>query len=77
MKKKAFTLAEVLVTLGILGVIAALTLPSIMRLNEEAAIGSRLSKVQTSLEEAVGRVMLDDPSVSIDKIENFEKTRSQ
>lgn len=77
MKKKAFTLAEVLVTLGILGVIAALTLPSIMRLNEEAAIGSRLSKVQASLEEAVGRVMLDDPSVSIDKIENFEKRLSK
>ena len=29
-KKKAFTLAEVLITLGIIGVVAALTMPSLM-----------------------------------------------
>ncbi len=28
--KKAFTLAEVLITLGIIGVVAALTLPSLI-----------------------------------------------
>lgn len=30
MKKSAFTLAEVLITLGIIGVVAALTLPALM-----------------------------------------------
>lgn len=30
MKQKAFTLAEVLITLGIIGVVAALTMPSLI-----------------------------------------------
>ena len=30
MNKKAFTLAEVLITLGIIGVVAALTLPTLI-----------------------------------------------
>lgn len=29
-KKKAFTLAEVLITLGIIGVVAAITIPMLM-----------------------------------------------
>lgn len=33
MKKFGFTLAEVLITLGIIGVIAALTLPSLIQKN--------------------------------------------
>ena len=31
MKEKAFTLAEVLITLGIIGIVAALTLPTIVQ----------------------------------------------
>ena len=30
MKKRAFTLSEVLITLGIIGLIAALTIPNLM-----------------------------------------------
>ena len=33
MKKIAFTLAEVLITLGIIGIVAAMTLPTLIQLN--------------------------------------------
>lgn len=73
MKRTAFTLAEVLISLAIIGVIAALTLPSISRLNQEASIGPRLAKIQSSMEEATGRVMLDDPSKALKEIEGLEE----
>lgn len=34
MKTKAFTLAEVLITLGIIGVVAAMTLPALIQTNK-------------------------------------------
>lgn len=61
MRKTAFTLAEVLIALAIVGVIAALTLPNLMRLNQEAGIGPMLASVQTSVEEAAGRIILENP----------------
>lgn len=61
--KKAFTLTEVLITIGIIGIVAALTLPALMRLHQDAGTGPILAKVQTSMEEAVGRVLLDNPDV--------------
>ena len=44
MKKHGFTLAEVLVTLGIIGVVAALTLPSFIANTQAAKIGPSLAK---------------------------------
>ena len=35
MKKFAFTLAEVLITLGIIGIVAALTLPTLIHNNHK------------------------------------------
>ena len=32
--KRGFTLAEVLITLGIIGVVAAMTMPSLMRITK-------------------------------------------
>ena len=73
MRKYAFTLAEVLISLLIIGVIAALTLPSISRLNQEASIGPRLAKLQSAMEEATSRVMLDDPSKPLKDVDKFEE----
>ena len=69
MRKTAFTLAEVLVALAIVGVIAALTLPNIMRLNQEAGIGPMLASVQTSVEEAAGRMLVDNPNKTLSKMD--------
>lgn len=46
-KKKAFTLAEVLITLGIIGIVAAMTLPTIIQKQNEKATVARLKKAYT------------------------------
>ena len=72
MRKKAFTLAELLIVLGIVGVIAALTLPSLMKMHQESAAGPQLSKVKASVEDAAGRIFLEDPSRQLSEYLNFE-----
>lgn len=52
-RMNAFTLAEVLITLGIIGVVAALTLPTLIQNYEEKATVTRLKKVYTTLANAV------------------------
>lgn len=43
-RKTAFTLAEVLITLGIIGVVAALTLPSLIQSYREKETVAKLKK---------------------------------
>lgn len=43
-KKFAFTLAEVLITLGIIGVVAALTMPSLIQNHKKQTTLSKLKK---------------------------------
>ena len=50
--KKGFTLAEVLITLGVIGVVAALTLPNLMENTTIAQIGPKLAKAVTNFEQA-------------------------
>lgn len=52
MKRKGFTLAEVLVVLGIIGVVAALTLPSLMSDTSKAQIGPKLAKSVSMFDQA-------------------------
>ncbi len=52
-KKNAFTLAEVLITLAIIGVIAALTVPSVMFSTDEKQAIVGLKKAILSLNQAV------------------------
>ena len=48
-KKVAFTLAEVLITLGIIGVVAAMTLPTLINTYQEKVTVSKLKKVYSML----------------------------
>ena len=48
--KKGFTLAEVLITLGIIGVVAAITLPTMMQDGKKQQLGVKLSKFATNME---------------------------
>ncbi|MBP7211842.1 type II secretion system protein [bacterium] len=50
--KKAFTLAEVLITLGIIGIVAALTIPTLMQKTQEHETISKLKKVYATLTNA-------------------------
>ena len=50
MKRLGFTLAEVLVTLGIIGIVAALTAPAIVQNAGSAQVGPKLAKAVTTFE---------------------------
>lgn len=52
-KKFAFTLAEVLITLGIIGVIAALTVPTLVSKYKEKVTVTKLKKVNSILNNAM------------------------
>lgn len=52
-KKKAFTLAEVLITLTIIGVVAALTIPAVVFSTEEKQSIAGLKKAMLTLDQAV------------------------
>ena len=60
MKKYGFTLAEVLITLVIIGVIAAIIVPSIViNANNEATV-SKLKKVHSTLQQATDMIMMEE-----------------
>ena len=40
--KKGFTLAEVLITLGIIGIVAAMTIPNLIAKNQKRLVETRL-----------------------------------
>jgi len=50
--KKAFTLAEVLITLGIIGIVAAMTLPTLISRNEEKVAVNKLKKFYSTMSQA-------------------------
>ena len=44
MKKRSFTLAETLITLAIIGIVAALTIPSVMQNYKKHVYSARIKK---------------------------------
>ena len=69
MKKFGFTLAEILITMGIVGVVAAITLPTLMSDTASAQIGPKLAKAVSMFEQA-NLTMLNENS--LDAISNME-----
>ncbi len=51
--KKGFTLAEVLITLGIIGIMASLTLPAVIGHYKKVETASRLKKFYSSIQQAI------------------------
>lgn len=60
MKKQAFTLAEVLITLVIIGVIAALTIPTLINKNNDDIYVASLKKFYSTTNQLLQKVALDD-----------------
>ena len=54
LKKSAFTLAETLIVIGIIGVIASLTIPSLSNETNSKEAVTKLKKTQAILEDAYG-----------------------
>ncbi len=57
--KKGFTLSEVLITLGIVGVVAVLTVPGVMKNYKNRLYTSQLQKVYSQISEATQAMMND------------------
>ena len=51
--KKGFTLAEVLITLGIIGVVAAMTLPALVQKHTNTVVETRLKKFYSGINQAI------------------------
>lgn len=58
--RKAFTLAEVLITLGIIGVVAVLTLPPLIAKYKERVIIIKLKKVYNTISQAYERAISEN-----------------
>lgn len=62
MRNKAFTLAEVLITLGIIGVVAAFTLPTLIIKYQEHVIISKYKKMYSTLANAYNLAIAENGS---------------
>ena len=62
MKNKAFTLAEVLITLGIIGVVAAFTLPVLINKYQEHVVISKYKKMYSTLANAYNLAIAENGS---------------
>lgn len=58
--RKGFTLAEVLITLGIIGVVASLTIPSLFKNTNDAELNTAWKKEYSVLTSAISLVMNDN-----------------
>jgi len=61
-KKAAFTLAEVLITLGIIGVVAAMTIPALINANKAQRLRSQFNKSYSTIQQAFRQMEADDES---------------
>lgn len=68
-KKSGFTLAEVMITLGIIGVVAALTLPNLIAKLDHNGKISKLQKAQSILNQTIKLSTQDN-----DEYENWDRT---
>lgn len=59
MKKFAFTLAEVLITLAVIGVVAAITLPTLINKYKEHELVTRYKRMYTTLNQAYMRAVAE------------------
>ncbi len=63
--KKGFTLAEVLITLGIIGIVAALTIPTLIHNFQVKALKSQLLETFSLVNQAVGLMKANESIPSL------------
>lgn len=74
--KKGFTLAEVLITLSIVGVVAVLTVPSIMKNYRYKAYATSLKKTYSQITDAVQAIMNEEMTTEFHKTTAGTKSSS-
>ena len=65
--KKAFTLTEVLITLGIIGVVSAMTIPTLVKNHQRQVYVTQLQKVVNELSQAAEKATNDSNAISLDE----------
>ena len=73
-KAAAFTLAEVLITLAVIGIVAALTLPGLIQNHNEKAWSTAKDLWEKKLTETVRRMNIDGVMTGHDSTEDFMNT---
>ena len=68
--RTGFTLAEILITLGIVGVVAVLTIPSVMRGYKNRMYTAQLEKVYSQITNAASAIMTDE------QVDSFYETKA-
>jgi prepilin-type N-terminal cleavage/methylation domain-containing protein len=68
----AFTLAEVLITLGIIGVVAAITLPTLIQNYKKQVYVNQLKKSVSTIEQGLKKIIADEGVDSLRQISEFE-----
>ncbi len=58
-KKTAFTLAEVLITIGIIGVVSAITMPILVQNHKKSVVANKLKKASSTLMQAYNMSLID------------------
>ena len=77
MYEKSFTLAEVLLTLGIIGVVSALTIPTFVRNHQKQVFVTQLKKVYSELAQAADSAIVENNAISLTETKyNFNNTNS-
>ena len=62
--KKGFTLAEVLITLGVIGVVAAMTMPTLIKNYQKTVTATRLKATYSTISQAVRMSEVDNGPVA-------------
>ena len=70
-KNNGFTLAEVLITLGIIGVVAAMTLPTLIQNQQKRSLEVATQKFYSTMSQAVKKYMADE---GVDDLRNTPLT---
>lgn len=74
-KKAGFTLAEVLITLGIIGVVAAMTIPNLISNYSKHIVESNLKETYSILQQTLKFTEYDDVSFEMELPDNMESSK--
>lgn len=74
MNTKGFTLAEVLITLGIIGVVAAMTMPAVINKTQSKELEAQFKKAYTELNQ-VAQLFKKDNEISVSEYAQLSSTR--
>lgn len=70
--KHAFTLAEVLITLGVIGIVAAMTIPSLMTAHNKHVIETRLFKLHSTILQGIRMAQANsDGNFNLNNLEQY------